>query len=185
MAILKATILTKVNQITSRAETDIDAEIIESLIEISRRTGCLKTRLDSTIADTTLGYFTKPTDLIGEMIDALYVEERYDSITLAELLNKTHSGYVVYGTRIYYYPIPPSTSAYSLYYRKVHASTADTIELPDEYYPALYHYVASKVYEKYEINDQQKNQLDLYEIELAKVTPVDAVVCTARQSGRL
>ncbi|HIJ71786.1 MAG TPA: hypothetical protein HPP87_10550 [Planctomycetes bacterium] len=183
MSITKADILSRVNQITGRSETDIDDQIYDALLEISERTRALKT---STTGSTTANqaYISKPSDMAGDIIDGLILDTtRYDPITWDEWLDNQGyntgvwpnqasgiSGWVVRGDYIYVRPTPDTVKSYTLYYAKYHPSSLDTILFEDKFRRAIIHLTAAFVYEKYEIDDQQEKEMVLYEREINRLS---------------
>jgi hypothetical protein len=163
---LKATILSRVNKICKRAETDIDDILLDALRKISRKTLALKTSSTST---TTAGqnYITKPTDMCGNTIDGLIIDaEQLGPISWDEFLSSKICGYCVYSGRIYFYPTYADSESYTLYYSQLHPSDLSSILFPDEYELAIVHLTAALLYEKYEIYDGIQAQMTLYENEI-------------------
>lgn len=178
-------ILDRVNDITGRKETNIDKFLIEALIEISRRTCELKYEATgNTTADQ--NYIGKPTDLV--MLDYVVIDdERYDKITFAEFLNQEKDGCVERGTKIYIRPTPIAAYDYTVYYRRLHPSNT-TILFRADFFPCIYHLVAAKVYEKYEISDKEAEQRVKYEGQIkmlmnTKADDEDVFVCTPGKKG--
>jgi hypothetical protein len=174
-------ILTAVNQITRRAETSIDDYLIQSAQEISRRKACLaEEATGNTVAN--VSYIDKPADLVilnNVVIDGV----SYDPITFDEYLNDILNGVCLRGDYIYIRPTPATVAAYTVYYRKEHPASA-TILLPDIFKQGIIHYVAARVYQKYEINDKGDEQLKFYEYELAKANlPEIPLVCKPRKTN--
>jgi hypothetical protein len=175
-----AEILAKVNQITGRCETSIDAELLEALIEISQRAASLReTATGQTIAGQ--GYIDKPADalLINHVVIA---DVRYDPIDFETYLNGNVKGVSEWNDKIYIRPTPSSIASYTIYYRKRHPASVATILLGDEFIPAVKALVAEKVYDKYEIYAGRDKQEIIYERELAKIIQINpqTFVCTGR-----
>jgi hypothetical protein len=170
MAITKSEILTAVNKICKRAETDIDDILLEALQEISNHTLCLKT---STTGNTTAGvaYIAKPTGFnSGNIIDGLVVNDvKIKPISWQQYLSGDFDGYCVYGDYIYIYPTNTSAVAYTIYFPRIHPSDLDSILFSDDYRAAVKHLTAAKLYEKYERYEEVSAQLTLYEVALSKV----------------
>ena len=160
---LKATILSRVNQICKRAETDIDDILLEALRMISRRTMALKTSTTSTTT-AAQNYITKPTDMCGNTIDGLVIDDcRIDPISWPQFLESLGSGYVVYGGKIWFNPYYSDAKSYTLYYSQLHPADLTTILFSDEFEESVTRLTAAKLYEKYEIYEGVSAQMALYE----------------------
>ncbi|MFA5385824.1 MAG: hypothetical protein WC364_14410 [Eubacteriales bacterium] len=168
---LKATLLTRVNQITNRGLSSIDEELLETLIEISERTLCLPT---STTGTTTASqnYITKPTDMAGDRIIGLVINgQPYNPISWDDFLNQVSGyGYVVYGSRIYITPTPTGAVSYTVYYPQKHPSDLNTILLDDVYKEAVLRLLCAKVYANYEMIPESNAQTGLYEREIQNLS---------------
>ena len=164
----KATILATVNSRTHRSETSIDAFLLKALREIARRTLILKT---STTGSTVSGqkYIAKPSDMVGDVAFNLVIDDSQVFPISWDAFLRDEDGYCVYGDNIYIYPTPTGKT-YTLYYPKEHPTDLSTILIPDDYEMAVEHYVASKIYEKYELSDKMGEQLTLFENEIAKLS---------------
>jgi hypothetical protein len=174
----KAELLIRVNQITGRAETSIDTELLEVVEEIARRT-CSITAESTGNATENVAYITKPADSV--MIDYVVVDgEKLDKITFSEYLQDRLNGFVERGTKIYIRPTPVSALSYTIYYRQEHPATVETISLDDKYKPAVIAFTASKIYDKYEIYDKRDAQEQLYERLLEKVSEPETFICEGR-----
>lgn len=170
----KANLLIDVNGITGRNETTttFDPWLLEVLIEIAARTRYLKTSgTGTTTADQ--NYIDVPSDMAGSGIDGLVVaissshNTIYHPISWDDFLSDKKDGYCVMGDKIYIHPTPGAYS-YTLYYSQLHPSSLATILFPDVFLPAVRHRCAAKVYEHYEITDQEAAQLAKFEREMQK-----------------
>ena len=169
MAITKAVLLTRVNQVARRSETDIDEVLKEALIELSRDTLALRTSTTGTLSSST-NTISKPSDLIG--VELFYLDSGVlDPLSFDEWKEDRQEGYCFRGNAIYISPTPNSDKSYTLYYYKQHAADPDTIEFTDEYKMALVHKVAQKIYENYELDTEAAEQRLKYQIEVADLTP--------------
>ena len=165
-----ATLLTRVNQITIRSLSSIDTELSEVLLELSRRTLCLKTsETGTTVASQ--NYIDKPSDMVNDEIFGLVIDEVvYSPISWADFLNEVAYGYCVFGDKIYITPTHTDAKAYTLYYPKEHPAAVTTIYIPDVYKEAVIHGTCAKVYHQYNLYDDEKVELDLYEREIANLS---------------
>lgn len=163
---LKATILSRVNKICKRAETDIDDILYDALIKISRRTLSLKgLETGNTVANQ--NYIDIPTDMCGRSIDGLVIDGSVvRPISWQQFLTGNTNGYCYYSDKIYLNPVYTIAKTYTLYYSKIHTSDLSTILFPDAYQMAVIRLTASLLYDKYEIYDGVQTQLGLYEIEM-------------------
>lgn len=170
LIILAEDILTRVNQITNRGLSSIDTELSEVLIEISRRTLCLKeTDTDNTVAAQ--NYIDKPADMVNDEIFGLVVDEVvYKPISWPDFLNGVGYGYCVFGDKIYFTPTHSDAKAYTLYYPRVHPVEVTTIYIPGVYKEAVIHLTCAKIYHQYNLYDDEKVELDLYEREISNLS---------------
>jgi len=178
MAILKATILTRVNKICKRSETDIDDILLESLEEISLRKGVL-TSLATGVCVADTAYVSAPSDLAGKQIHSFYIntDKPKRQITYSQILNNNIPGYCLYNDKIYLRPTPDGTETYTVDYSAV-ATDVDSITFPDEFLSLIVRLTAAKLYEKYERYDEVENQIILAEKQynlLSGYAPVDPV----------
>ncbi len=171
MAITKAVLLTRSKQVTGRTElTDIDEELTESLIQLSKDTLVLKATETGTMSS---GSITKPSDMLSgddiAGIDALQVNnDVLDPISLKEWREGKIEGYVIRNGIILV--IPSSSKSYSLYYVKEN-SDPDSIEFADEYKLALLYMLCSKIYENNELEENAVLYGQKYQRELDDLTP--------------
>ena len=166
---LKATILTQVNKNCKRSETDIDDILLAAMIEISTRTGILTTVATGT---TTAGqaFIAAPADLAGNLVYSIFLgtDKPLDRITWKQYLNDNTTGWCLYKKKIYLRPNPEGGIAYSLEYSQLDLLVA-SIQLPDEYEPAVVELTCAKLYRKYEMFDKVEPSIVLFERELDKV----------------
>lgn len=182
--ITKATILTRVNQITRRSETDIDAVLVEALIQLSHDTQSLKATKTATLSSGSSA-ITAPSDFIDA--DILAVDgDPVDRITLDEWKrDKGVEGFCVWNDTIYLRPAPDSDKTLTLYYIREHAADPDTIEFDSgKYKEALVHLTASKLYRNYELKDQADDEERLYRREVAERTPAVMAGVEVRKNRR-
>jgi len=175
----KTDILSRVNQITGRAETDIDDILLEALVEIADRTCILKTSATGTLSAST-NTISKPAGLI--VINAFDLDgDILDAITFEEYLANKLPGYVLRGSSIYVKPADNTDRSYTIYYSKKPVAVSELSDFGSEFQPAIVRLVASKVYDNYEITDKRNEQYALFENELAKLSIDDEMpVCNIR-----
>ncbi len=166
----KTTLLSDVNGITGRAETatTFNPLLLEVLIEISKRTRCLRTSAaGTTTADQ--NYLSVPSDMAGSEVDGLLINSvKYNPISWDDWLGNEKDGYCVMGDKIYIHPTPTTAYAYTLYYARLHPSSLASILIPDVFLPAVRHLCCSKVYGKYEIIDKRDSEYLFFENEMKK-----------------
>jgi len=179
MSILKATVLSRVNKICKRSETDIDDILFEALLTISKRTGILTTQATGT---TTAGqaYITKPSDLAGKLIHSVQLDsdDPLRPITWQQYLFNNRPGFCLHNGRIYLRPNPTGNESYTVDYSQKATSVADLSEFDDDAEETIVRLTAGKLYEKYERYSEAENQLILYNLALKGLsgdTPDDPV----------
>lgn len=169
MAILKATILARINKICSRAETDIDDILLEALQEISQRTLSLKTSASGTTTEG-LGYITKPTGMLESGIESVnYGGVDLKPVSWDQFIRGNIRGWCIYGNNFYFSTLTAS-QAYTIYYAQIHPDDLDSILFTDEFLKAIVRLTAAKLYEKYELYDKVQAQYTLYEDALNKIS---------------
>lgn len=160
----KSTILTRVNQICKRAETDIDDILLEALYEISLRTGAVKAlATGNTVAD--VGYVSQPADLAGKLVHSFHINDKkpLSEITWSQYLNNNISGYCLYNGRIYIRSTPASSDdVYYCKYSKID-DNVNSIELPNIFTESIVRLTAAKLFGKYQMYDDLEKQMVLYE----------------------
>lgn len=185
MAITKAVILSRMQEVTGRTTTtDIDEELTESLIKLSKDSLVLKGTATGTVSS---GVITKPSDMLSgdgiEGIEALYVNNKLlDPISLKEWREGKIEGYVIRGSEILI--IPSSSNSYSLYYIKEN-SDPDSITFEDEYKMSLVYQVCAKVYENHELEKSAELYRKKYQRELDMLTPAITLGAEIREQGNL
>lgn len=178
--ITKASVLSRVNQICKRSETDIDDILLEAMIEISKRTGSVaELATGTTVAET--AYVSQPDDLAGKLVHSFYLNDDppMKLLTWSQYLNNNFYGYCLYKGRIYIRPTPSnSTDIYYCEYSKID-DDVDGIELDPVFKEALSRLTASKLFGKYQLYDDEDAQLTVYERALriadAGKDPVDPI----------
>lgn len=187
MAQTKAKILTFVNRVLGRSETDIDIEIQEVLDDLSEE-GLLVAQLDSvTIAagDKSWAYPT----LFKSSVAILFNDGSFDGEPLQkirrgysgylELMRRHTSGirgyprnYAEFNKQFFPYPVPQQTYTIKQSYRKFHAKDVSSIEFGDEFQNALFYgaawFVATNlgltryinIWEGKYLNERHKRTLD-------------------------
>ena len=168
--ILKSQILTFVNTVLRRNETDIDDQIITVLDDLSD--------LHILRAEDTTQSLTGASETLSYPTDALHTEEAILSVTLKDSAGITGiplvvlpGGYLEYlglcsaalrsvprsmicvPPMIYVYPWPSSDYDATITYHKRHAANPDAIEFADGWRNCLNWGVAAQVAAKYGINN--------------------------------
>lgn len=167
----EADILTRVNQITGRAESSITTYLQEVLEDISKRTFALEAE---ETGNTTAGqsYVDKPADMVGDMIASVVIDdEPIYPISWNEWTLDDEPGYCFRADRIYLRPTPDGATAYTVYYSRIHPDvTVEGILFPVTFRDVIIQGVSAKVYESYEITDKQAERMGLYEKGIFKLT---------------
>lgn len=176
MALVEADILSRVNQICKRSESNIDDFLSEAAREISERTFYNKTSVSGTLSAST-NTISKPSDCID--VDVVYLgEDVYDKITFEEWRKDKRAGFAIRGNTIYIAPDNSSSRSYTLYYTKY----GDVTDFPNEYKMSFIYLCASKLFEHYNIDDEASKFLQKYEYELKKLVPEDELpVCKCKR----
>jgi len=159
MSITSGDTLTRVQKITKRdkgagaiAAADIDEELVEILLDLSRRGAFLPTSATGTITGNAVSISTPSDYMFGDTIQMTSGNTSGDvlcEITMVEFLKGQIEGFVRRGSLIYIHPTSSSARTYTLYYSKEHDASADTIEFADRFGAAIKYGVAYKVEENH------------------------------------
>jgi len=175
----------RVRQITSKdsttleTPTEIDTKTAEVCREISRRTLNLKNTSSGTLSAST-NTITIPTDMIQseEAVEALYLDSTLlDKITFDEWRAGKMKGFAYRDGIIYVAPTPDTARTYTLYYRRYHTTSVQTIEFNDDWKMCIVYGVCQKIYEDYEQSeDKGIEYMQKFEHELNKNEPAEMPV---------
>jgi len=190
MSIAVSTVRTRVRQITRRDNTteltddDLDAVILESCREISKRCLCLKSSETGTLSGDGTS-ITAPSDMVTSdtAIEELYLSSSLlDRITFAEWRAGKIEGYCYHDGSIYIIPTSGSDRSYTLYYRTIHGALSTNLEFEDDLKMAVIWLTCKKIYDNYELYEKANVALANYEREIALNAPVEVVACRIRST---
>lgn len=150
MAILKATILTEMQNRTGRTDvTNIDVELASVLLDMSsaypflHKSGSLT--LTANVATASLpSDYRKDEGIIG--LDPVAFAD-YLALAAAGTAAGTPTAYAISGKTAYFYPTPASNTTKTLYY-SYDANDVNAIAFSDEFNEAIIEGVCYKVYER-------------------------------------
>jgi hypothetical protein len=190
MSIAVSVVQTRVRKITRRDNTtelpdaDLNVLILESCLEIAKRTLCLESSTTGTLsADGTS--ITVPTDMVDSdaAIDEIYLNTiLQDRITFAEWRSGKIKGYAYKDGTIYIEPTSDNDRSYTLYYRKVHGALSTNLEFEDDLKMAVIWLTCKKVYENYfaESDAPATKAERQYEREISINAPAELAVSRMR-----
>jgi len=148
MAILKADVLTFVNNVLKEAFTDIDSEILACLADMSKYNFLTDTATDTlTVTDESVALqsdFRQEVSIIPSLNDVNSPPLKPYSGGYKELKDMMGSGitgtpayYVIYDGKIYFDVAVSSAYVITTEYYKYHAKDADTIEFSEDFTNAI------------------------------------------------
>ena len=171
MSILKAEVLTVVNERLGRAETSIDTELLSALYDISTRGNFILVTSDQTLTVgdedynfptgmkqllncyITVGKDGKRTEPLTKMPWAGYLTYRADEGTSDR---DEPEYYAIHNEIIYPYPVPDATYTLRMYYAIYHPNTVATISFGEPFRESVYQMTMVKVCEKFQLWDDAK-----------------------------
>jgi len=168
MAILKAEILTEVNQNLGRAETDIDVEIRDVLYDLSSRDNFL---LNSSLAGVTtdsVAYISLPDDFKelksivlndgsqdGDPLTKITWEEYLQNIS-GSPSDSEPEHYVIHNDLIWLEPNPDGEYTVKMYFWRYHTSAITTILFPEQFRKCINAGVTAAVAASFQLDDEAK-----------------------------
>ena len=181
MSITAADILGFVNAKLNRSETSIDNQLVDAVQDLSTRGDFLKASSAISAVDGTEAY-TEPDRI--RSIDTIKVvdsdgeeQDPLDPLTLGELRRKAAydategvpAHYARFNGQIYLYPTPDESYDLTVFYYAYHAATT-TVAFEDRFRAALTVKVVAEVARGLEMYDQARYWLEVYAVEVAKLT---------------
>jgi hypothetical protein len=192
MSITLAEVRAYVRQKTRRdneaefTDTQLDAMVLESCREISKRLLCLKTDTTGTLSGDGTS-ITPPTDMVksDSAIIELYLGSKLqDRITFAEWRAGYVRGFCYHDGLIYVNPTSDNDRSYTLYYAAMHGALSTNLEFEDDLKMAVVWLTCKKVFDDYladasDVVRSQKAERE-YEREIDQNAPVEVVVSRMR-----
>ena len=171
---------------TEFTNTQLDAMILESCREISKRLLCLKTDTTGTLSGDGTS-ITPPADMVtsDSAIIELYLDSTLmDRITFSEWRAGYIRGVCYHDGTIYITPVSDNDRSYTLYYAAFHGALSTNLEFEDDLKMAVVWLTCKKVFDDYladasDIARSQKAERE-YERELSINAPVEPTVCRMR-----
>jgi hypothetical protein len=173
---------------TEFTDTQLDAMILESCREISKRLLCLKTNTTGTLSGDGTS-ITPPTAMVksDSAVEELYLGSKLqDRITFAEWREGKIRGFCYHDGTIYVNPTSDNDRSYTLYYAAFHGALSTNLEFEDDLKMAVVWLTCKKVFDDYiadPVNAQQSAKAEReYEREIDQNAPVEVVVSRMRQT---